>query len=270
MVPAMSPCLCWRQLSLIILAMCQSCRDSGRDEKWKISPSGLDEGQGGGCSPEPLRRHCRARRRRQTKAPGPLQWLCWSLGFPWQRSPYLSEDSVAMATLMSSALRRRAVLTSSATSFFFFFSFSLLSGLGFLCVYLFLSQEVTPPPGPAAASMGAHQPQPLLTSLVAAGRGCVSETETSGPCSAPRTLTRFPCPCKPMAFPRKTVWKLLQREEGTHGGGWQTCSGWRSRLSPRRNTTASPSQRVRAEPPPLAFPSEESGGTHRGGKATSP
>lgn len=137
-VPAMSPCLCWRQLSLIILSMCQSCRNSGSDEKWKISPSNLDEGQGRGCSPEPLQQQgrVRRRRRRQTKAPGPLQWLCWSLGFPWQRSPYLSEDFVAMATLMSSALRRRAVLTSSATSFF---SFSLLSGLGFLCIYLFIS-----------------------------------------------------------------------------------------------------------------------------------
>lgn len=49
------------------------------------------------------------------------------------RSPYLSEDFVTMATLMSSALWRRAALTSSATFFFPFFSF-LFPFWGFLFI----------------------------------------------------------------------------------------------------------------------------------------
>lgn len=49
------------------------------------------------------------------------------------RSPYLSEDFVTMATLMSSALRQRAALTSSATFFFSFFSF-LFPFWGFLFI----------------------------------------------------------------------------------------------------------------------------------------
>lgn len=45
----------------------------------------------------------------------------------------------------------------------------------------------------------------------------MSETEMSEPCSAPRMLTHFPCPCKLMVFPRKVVWRLLKREEGNQG-----------------------------------------------------
>lgn len=144
--PAVSPLLCWWQPSLLILRKPRSCRDN-RDKGRKIFPSNFQEdrvlaggwgAQGsaqGACrgteedgeEEEEGRRPCAGAR--GCLALGRVSLAAASSG----RSPYLSEDFVTMATLMSSALRQRAALTSSATFFFSFFSF-LFPFWGFLFI----------------------------------------------------------------------------------------------------------------------------------------
>lgn len=99
--------------------------------------------QGAGCSPEPLGSGTgrggggggRPQGHGCVLELGRVSLAAASSG----RSPYLSEDFVTMATLMSSALQQRAALTSSAT--FFFFLPHPPPGLGFLFIYFFISHR---------------------------------------------------------------------------------------------------------------------------------
>lgn len=138
---------------------------------------------------------------------------------------------------------------------------------------------MTPPPGPAAASVDVHQSQtpPRLTwgwrgSPSPVGRGCISETKPSGLRPAPRTPTCFPCPCKPMVFPKKMVWKLPKCAGGELGRGFTlkgmphagVCGSRHAATQQARCHSALRRSRCRS------LSHQESDGPTEGGNPTSP